>query len=183
MDGGHGWEERLFALLDDLEGQADALLGTERALEVEERARAEYAVVTLIGRLHAAVGGQVSVAVTGAGTVSGALHRVGADWFLLGASGQDWIVPVASVGVAHGLPAGSVAEAARPITAKLGLGSALRRVSESGEECRVRLRDGTAYDARLGRVGGDFLEALVGDRRAPVVVPFAALAAVHTPSR
>ena len=49
------------------------------------------------------------------------------------------------------------------MTARLGLGSALRRVADGGEECRVRLRDGTAYDARLGRVGADFVEVVTGE--------------------
>ena len=73
-----------------------------------------------------------------------------------------------------------VAEAASPVTARLSLGSALRRVADGGEECRVRLRDGTAYDARLGRVGADFVEVVTGAHAETWVVAFAALAAVHS---
>jgi hypothetical protein len=101
-------------------------------------------------------------------------------------AGQDWIVRLPVVQVARGLPSRAVAHAAWPVTARLGLGSALRRVADAREPCRLRLRDGTSYDARLGRVGGDFVEARVGDPgaghpgTAPVLVAFTALAAVHT---
>ncbi len=180
MTHGPGWEERLLALFDDLEQQADALLGTEREMEVAERARSEYAAVTLSTRLMAAREQDVSLGVEGVGPVTGRLHRVAADWCLLGSRGQDWIVRLAAVGMVRGLPPRAVSEAAWPVTARLGVGSALRRVAEDGEECRLRLRDGTAYDARLGRVGADFVEALIGEQREPVVVRFAALSAVHT---
>ena len=88
-------------------------------------------------------------------------------------------MPLPAVQVVRGLPARAVPEDAWPVTARLGLGSALRRVAEEQDECRLRLRDGTRYDARLGRVGKDFVEACVGDHREAVVVAFTALAAVH----
>ncbi len=128
----------------------------------------------------AARGTRVTLAVEGVGAVSGELQRVAADWCLLGAGGQDWIVRLPAVVSVRGLPSHAVAEAAWPVTARLGLGSALRRVADGGEECRVRLRDGTAYDARLGRVGADFVEVFTGDHAEPWVVAFAALAAVHS---
>ena len=190
-----GWEERLFALFDDLEQQAEAAFAAERDGEVAERAREEYAAVPLAGRLMAAVDARVTLAVDGVGVVEGILSRVAAGWCLLDAAGQDWIVRLAAVQVARGLPAGAVAEAAWPVTARLGLGSALHRVAGSRDPCRLRLRDGTTYDARLGRVGADFVEAYVGDPArptsrnlsrnasgspAPILIAFTALAAVHT---
>ena len=102
------------------------------------------------------------------------------DWCLLGAAGQDWIVRLPAVIALRGLPSHSVAEEAWPVTARLGLGSALRRLADGRDECRLRLRDGTAYDARLGRVGADFVEAFTGDHAEPVVLAITALAAVHS---
>lgn len=176
-----GWEQRLLTVFDDLEQQAAAAFAAEREAEVAERARSAYADVTLATRLMAARGTRVTVVVEGVGAVSGELQRVAADWCLLGAGGQDWIVRLPAVGSARGLPSHAVAEAAWPVTARLGLGSALRRVADGGDECRVRLRDGTAYDARLGRVGADFVEATItGDHAETRLFAFAALAAVHS---
>ena len=50
------WDERLFDLLDDLEGQAEALYAAERDAELADRSRAEYASVTLESRLMASTG-------------------------------------------------------------------------------------------------------------------------------
>ena len=92
------------------------------------------------------------------------------NWCLLGAAGQDWIVRLPAVVAVRGLPGHAVAEEAWPVTARLGLGSALRRLAEGREECRLRLRDGTAYDAHLGRVGADFVEVLTGGQAEPLVL-------------
>lgn len=173
-------EQRLLSLFDDLEQQAAAAYGAEREAEVADRARSEYASVTLAARLMAARGTHLTLAVEGVGAVSGELQRVAADWCLLDAGGQDWIVRLPAIASVRGLPPHAVAEAAWSVTARLGLGSALWRVADGGEECRVRLRDGTAYDARLGRVGADFVEVVTGDRAGPWVVALGALAAVHS---
>ena len=175
-----GWEQRLTALFDDLEQQADALFTAEREAEVAERSRSEYAAVTLATRLMAARGTEVGLVVEGVGTVSGLVHRVAGDWCLVGAAGQDWIVRLPAVVAVRGLPRHAVAQEAWPVTARLSLGSALRRLADAREECRLRLRDGTAYDARLGRVGADFVEAFTGDHLEPLAVALTALAAVHT---
>jgi len=175
-----GWELRLLSLFDDLEQQAAALYEAERDVEVAERARAEYAGVTLAGRMMAARGAEVGLVVEGVGTITGRLQRVAAAWCLVGAAGQDWIVRSAAVVAVRGLPPQAVAEAAWPVTARLSLASALRRLADGGEECRVRLRDGAGYDARLGRVGADFVEAFTGDQREPVLLSTAAIAAVHS---
>ena len=175
-----GWEQRLLTLFDDLEQQAAAAYGAEREAEVADRARSEYAAVTLAARLMAARGTRLALAVQGVGAVSGELQRVAADWCLLGGGGQDWIIRLPAVASVRGLPPHAVAEAAWPVTARLGLGSALRRVADGGDQCRVRLRDGTAYDARLGRVGADFVEVFTVDHAQPWVLAFTSLAAVHS---
>ncbi|GEP38741.1 hypothetical protein NPS01_24040 [Nocardioides psychrotolerans] len=173
------WEDDLFALLDDLEQQADALYDVERAPELADRGRAEYQQVTLAGRLMATVGQPVQLGVRGAGPVSGDLHRVAAQWCLVSGSGQDWIVRLAAVTTVTGASTRSVPEVAWSPVARLGLGSALRRLAEAGERCVVHLADGTRQDGILARVGQDFAELVTaGDRR--VLVAFDALAAVQS---
>lgn len=173
------WEEQLFALFDDLEQQADGAFAVERDLEVAERAHAEYAAVTAASRLMASVGAEVVLQVEGVGAVTGMLKRVAEGWCLVEGSSTQWLVRTPAVLSARGLGRRSVPEAAWPVTAKLGLGSALRRVAEAGEECRVCLRDGTAYDVRLARVGADFVEATAGDTREPVLHLFGGIAAIQ----
>jgi len=173
------WEEQLFALFDDLEQQADGAFAVERDLEVAERAHAEYAAVTAASRMMASVGAEVVLQVDGVGAVGGLLQRVADGWCLVDGPSQQWLVRLPAVSSARGLSRRSVPEAAWPVTAKLGLGSALRRITEAAEECRLCLRDGTAYDVRLARVGADFVEAYVAESPEPTVVWFAELAAVH----
>ena len=74
------WEEELFAVLDDLEQQAEALYDAERGLELADRSRSEYQQVTLASRLMASVGSEVVLDVRGVGAVGGVLgagrHRL-----------------------------------------------------------------------------------------------------------
>lgn len=172
------WDEQLFAVFDDLEQQAQGAFAVERALEVTERAAAEYAGVTLSGRLMASVGHEVVLGVDGLGPVAGSLRRVASGWCLVLGAGQEWILPLPAVAWARGLSERAVPEAAWPAAASLGLGSALRRLAEAGESCRLALRDGSTYDVRPVRVGADFVEAVVGARPEPLVVGFGAIAAV-----
>lgn len=176
------WEERLFAFLDDLEGQADAAFAAERSAEVAERARAEYAVVTLASRLHASIDRELSLDVTGTGRVAGRLERVGAGWCLLAGTGQasgvDWIVRLAAVSAVSGASERSVPEAALSPLARLGLGSALRRLAEEVERCVVHGLDGSQREATIKRVGADFVEVGVGDGRV-MLLAFSGLAAVQ----
>ena len=86
-----GWDERLFDLLDDLEGQAEALYAAERDAELADRSRAEYAGVTLAGRLMASVGRDVLLDLDGTGPVRGELRRVGTGWCLVsGDAATGW---------------------------------------------------------------------------------------------
>jgi hypothetical protein len=172
------WEEQLFAYFDDLEQQAEGVFGIERDLEVAERAAAEYAAVTAASRLMASVGGEVALQVRGLGHVEGRLSRVADGWFLMRSPGQAWIVREDAVMIARGTSPRSVPEAAWPVAAKLGFGSALRRLADAGEACRLVLLDGTRIDARIVRVGHDFVEILPGDRREPELVMLATIAAV-----
>jgi hypothetical protein len=174
------WEDELFALLDDLEQQAEALYDAERGFELADRSRAEYQQVTLASRLMASVGSDVGLDVRGVGAVAGTLERVGTGWCLVSGSGQDWIVPLAAVTAVRGASDRSAPEVAWSPVARLGLGSALRRLAEAGERCVFHLTDGRMLDGAVHRVGADFVEARTGEEGRLVLVPFGALAAVQS---
>jgi hypothetical protein len=174
-----GWEDDLFALFDDLEGRAEALYDSEREPDLADRSRAEYRNVTLASRLMASIGANVTLDVVGVGPITGSLDRVGAGWCLVSGAAQDWIAASSAVATVRGAAERSVPEVAWSPLTKLGLGSALRRLANSGERCVVHLRDGSAHDGVLRRVGADFVELCgAGDR--VVLVGFEVLAAVQS---
>ncbi|TWG95138.1 hypothetical protein L615_000500000820 [Nocardioides sp. J9] len=175
-----GWEDELFALFDDLEDQASALHAAERSAEVADRARAEYQQVTLASRLMASAGTSVTLGITGAGRVAGTLERVADGWLLLSAGDHDWVVATGAVATVEGASVRSVPEVAWSPLTRLGLGSALRRIAEAGEECVLHLRDGTRHEGVLRRVGADFCELVEGEERRTVLVAFTALAAAQS---
>lgn len=173
------WEEELFAVLDDLEQQAEALYGADRDAELADRSRSEYQQVTLASRLMASSGSPVRLEVAGVGVVTGSLDRVGSGWCLIAGPGQDWVVRLEAVLAVHGASDRSVPEVAWSAVARLGLGSALRRLADAGERCVLHLLDGTSHEATLRRVGADFVEAVEGEGRV-VLVAVAAVAAVQS---
>lgn len=178
--------ERFFALFDDLEQQAEALYAEERDLELADRTRAEYSAVTLASRLMASLGNSVDLECEGVGIVAGTLERVGAEWCLVNAASPEpllqrvWIVRLAATVSVCGVSERSVPEVAWSPLARLGFGSALRRLAEERLPCRVHRRDGSTREGRIGRVGEDFLE-LVEERAARHTVrllPFSAVSAI-----
>ena len=171
------WEERLLDLFDDLEQQADGLALAERDALVVEQSRAEYAEVDLASRLAASVGGRVRLDVQGVGGLDGVLRRTGDGWLVLEAGGRAWVVVLAAVRRARGLSDGAVDAAARPLTTRLGLASALRGLAEGRSETVVHGPDGQVTRAVLGRVGRDFVEVRTAEG-AVDVVPFTAIAAL-----
>jgi hypothetical protein len=175
-----GWEDELFAYLDDLEQQAAALYDAERAIDLADRERAEYQQVTLASRLMASVDADVVLELAGVGTVSGRLERVADGWLVVSGAGQDWVVRTAAVVAAHGLSDRSVPEVAWPVVARLRIGSALRRLSDGQVACSLHLVDGRRHDGVVRRVGADFCELRVGDPGRLVLVAFEQLAAVQS---
>ena len=171
------WEERLLDLFDDLEQQAAGLALGERDALVAEQSRAEYAGVDLAARLHASAGSPVQVDVAGLGALDASLRRVGEGWCLLDVSGQAWVVALPAVTSVRGLAAGGVAAPARALTARLGLGSALRGLAEDRVEVVLHRSDGQVLRGLVGRVGRDFVE--VGTPERVDVVPFTAIAALR----
>jgi hypothetical protein len=176
------WDEQLFALLDDLEHQAEALYAAERLGDLADRSRSEYAAVSLASRLMASIGEDVALDVRGTGRVSGCLQRVGADWCLLHGPAQDWLVRLPAVLAAEGVSERSLPEVAWSPVARLGLGSALRRLADAGEPCHLHAVDGSSRDVVIVRVGRDFVEAVMGERRS-VVLALDGVAAVRSRSR
>lgn len=171
------WEEHLFAVLDDLEHQAEIWYAAERGHEVADLSRAEYAQVTLASRLMASSERVVTLDVVGLGLVSGVLDRLGRGWCLLRGDSQDWVVRLAAVAAVQGAATRSVPEVAWSPVTKLGFGSALRRLAEAGERCLVQRTDGRQHEVQLLRVGADFVECVEATDR-QLLLSFAAIAAV-----
>jgi hypothetical protein len=176
------WDEHLFALFDDLEQQASAQYAAERDAEVADRSRAEYQQVTLASRLMASLDGDVTVAVAGVGQLEGTLQRVADGWLLMTARDHDWVVRMVAVLSVESVSVRAVPEIAWSPLARIGLGSALRRVSEVGERCVLWLTDGAQYDGTIRRVGQDFCELVTGEQRRTVLVSFEAIAAAQSRS-
>jgi hypothetical protein len=176
-----GEDDDLFEVLDDLEQQAEAAYDAERGAELADRSRSAYQEVTLASRLTASVGTEVGLDVVGVGAVGGTLERVGTGWCLLAGQAGEWVLPLAALTAVRGASPRSVPEAAWSPVAKLGLGAALRRVADGGEECVVHLVDGRRVEGTVQRVGADFVE-VVAVSGVPVLVPFAALAAAQVAS-
>ncbi|MDP2772308.1 MAG: hypothetical protein Q8O61_02030 [Nocardioides sp.] len=173
------WEDDLFALLDDLEQQAEALYDAERAPELADRSRSAYQEVTLASRLMASLDQEVALEVLGVGAVAGTLSRSAADWCLVRGPAQDWLVRLAAVAAVTGASERALPEVAWSPVSRLGLGSPLRRLAESGERCVVRSLDGHTHEGEVSRVGHDFVE-LVAPGGRTVLVSFAGLAAVQS---
>ena len=64
------WDEEMFAVLDDLEQQAEALYAAERDAELADRTRAEYGAVTLASRLMASLDTELALGVLGVGRLA-----------------------------------------------------------------------------------------------------------------
>jgi hypothetical protein len=182
------WEEMLVDLFDDLEQQAEGLALAERDTEVAELGRAEYAQVDFAARLHASVGHRVVLVVAGLGHVEATLARVGTDWLLAESDQYEWILRTAALEHVRGLSDRAVDERARPVPARVGLGSALRSVAEARSTVVLHRTDGGSVRGQLRRVGADFVELWVSEHAESwrsdtaghvEVVPFGALAAVR----
>lgn len=177
-------------LFDDLEAQAAALQRVELAGEVDERTRGEVATLSIGDRLRAAIGDAVRVACAGGSSASGAVARVGPDWLLVDeGAGREVLVLLDAVTLLRGLGRSSAVPGSAPLVeARLGVRHMLRGIARDRLPVRLQLRDGTAVDATVDRVGLDFAEVAAhapGEprRRESVrqseLVPFSALAIVR----
>lgn len=173
------WEAQLFAVLDDLEQQAQGMYAVERDLEILDLGRAEYNQVTLASRLMASVDRDLALEVLGVGTLRGVLQRVGAEWCLVQGPAGDWVIRSQAIAAVQHASLRSVPEVAWSPVTRLGFGSALRRLAEAGEHCLVHQLDGVQHDVRLRRVGADFVEAVAGEGKT-LLLGFGAIAAVQS---
>ena len=174
-----GWDERLFDLLDDLEGQAEAMYAAERDAELADRSRAEYAAVTLAGRLMASVGRRRSCSTSTAPAGSPASCA---------GSGTGWCLVRSRRGLA-GPPRrgrggrrrlGPRRARGRLVAAgQAGPGAVLRRLADEARACVVPTRDGGRHEVVLPRVGRDFVEG-VDDAGRGLLLPLATLGAVQS---
>lgn len=171
------WEERVFALFEDLEMQADGLFLDDRDREVEALAAAGYAEVTLAARLQASLGQRLRLALIDDSELAGILVRRGSGWLLLDAASGGWLVRQAAVTFLVGLLPGSVPEPEHPLSARLSVGSVLRRLAEDAPGCVLRLRGGRQIDGDLLRIGADFV--VVRAAGSDLDVPFSALLALR----
>ena len=112
------WEERLLAVFDDLEQQAEGLALGARDAEVAELGRAEYAAVDVAARLHGALGSRLRLTVTGLGALDGRLARVGSDWLLLDTGTHEWLVRLDALAELRGLGERALDQPHRPPTAR-----------------------------------------------------------------
>lgn len=176
-------DRQLSALFDDLEQQAEGLALADREVEIDDRARDEYAEVDLLSRLHASVGASVVLSVQGVGQVPGRVSRVGRDWCLVtGPQGEPRLVHLRRLVSARGLSEHAVPAAARSVLSLLPLTSCLRRMVDDGDGTGrgavLGLVDGSVRRGELHRVGADFVE--LWHDGAVTVVPLAAVATVTT---
>lgn len=152
------WDDELATLFADLERQAEALYGEERAAELADRSRAEYATVSLASRLMASMGEEVTLDVLGVGSIVGRLDRMGDGWCLIRSLGTDWVVVAEAVAALRGASERAVPEAAWSPLTRLGVGSTLRGLAAASARCVVHRRDGARHEGVLDRVGADFVE-------------------------
>jgi hypothetical protein len=157
-------------LFADLEAQAAGQADAELDAEIAERTRIETGRVTLVARLHGAVGHLVSLRCLGAGPCSGRLDRVGADWLLVTeASGAETLVPLGSLLGIGGLGRHTAAPP-EPPRVQLGLRALLRGIARDRAPVRVVLGDGIPVDGTIDRVGADYVEIAehpAGEARRP----------------
>jgi len=171
------------AVLEDLEQQAAGLALEERDDVVRDLADAAYAEVTVAARLHAAIGATLRFRLAGGWRVDGEVQRVGADFVVLGAARRtSWVVRLAAIRSADGLPLRSRSGTTLPVTARLGFGSVVRHLGET--ECTLHDVDGIASSGWPVRTGADFVELgpAPGATGAGRVVPLEAIAALRSAS-
>jgi hypothetical protein len=172
------WEQALFELFDDLETRATGLAQQARDDDVADLARAEYAEVTLSERLHGSVGAAVTLEAVGGVTVRGLLGRVGRGCAAVTSSDVPRVLHLVNldhvVSVATSSPR-AAAVASLPVTSRLGLAAAVRRLAEDIDEVALRVCDGRRVAGRLARVGADFVELVPDGQTDPLLVPLPAV--------
>ncbi|MGI8900959.1 MAG: hypothetical protein ACR2HA_08505 [Nocardioides sp.] len=190
------WDDRLLAVFDDLEQQADGLALAERDVAVADLGRAAYSAVDLASRLRAAVGRELTLDVQGVGKLAGRVARAGIDFVVLESPGSSgslgpeslgrlWVVRCAALGRIGGLSDQAVGNDAGSLSSRLGLGSVLRGFAAATVPVSTQTIGGALVHGRVRRVGADFVELWTTDtlgsagQREWELVPFAAIAVLR----
>ncbi|MBV7412390.1 hypothetical protein KRX56_06585 [Dermabacteraceae bacterium TAE3-ERU27] len=137
---------------------------------------AQRAEVSVLQRLRATIGKELSLQVAAGQIITGVLGEVGPDWLLLGqrdGAGRCYLVPNLGGVVFYDLPSRPVEQA--PIFA-LSLGGVLRALAAERRPLRVHWRDGQVAGVVLN-VGKDFVE-LRAEGGGRVTLPYACLTLV-----
>ena len=145
-------------LFEDFEGQLAAAEAAELDGEVADRTRREAALVRLVDRLAAFVGGEPALHVQGAGLLRGRLVDVGPDWVLLDDAGCELLVPLAAVLGVTGPGGRAAVPDTGAVAARLDLRWALRGLARSRTGVSLTLTDGSQVTGTLDRVGADPLD-------------------------
>jgi hypothetical protein len=147
-------------LFADLEAQAAAFETAERAIEVDERARAEVAYLRLRDRLRPAVGLPVRIRSAAGASAAGTLTRVGSQWLLVDEpAGREAVVVIAAIISVSGLGRLSATpDSEGVVESRLGLTHVLRGVARNRSAVRIHLVDASILDGTIDRVGADFVE-------------------------
>jgi small nuclear ribonucleoprotein (snRNP)-like protein len=172
-------EDSLDRLLDDLEAQAEGLYLAERAAEVTELSVAQYAEVSLADRWQASVDRPIRVVMTDGWDLRGQLVRAGTNWIAVDVGGgRGWALHLRFVATVTGLADRTVPRDVWPLSARLSLGSVLRRLAEEPGPVGLRLVDGRVVHGTLTRVGADFV-GFVPEVGEAAVVPLSAVVAAQ----
>jgi hypothetical protein len=150
------WQQ-LFA---DLQAQFEAEESAAEQAEFASRARAEVGALALADRLRGALGLPLVLGCRGAGTVTGVLVEVGADWLLVeDDGGRQALVALAAVRSVAGLGRRTAAaEPVGPVRGRLDLRRALRGLARDRSGVQITLDDGGVLSGTLDRVGADYVE-------------------------
>jgi hypothetical protein len=150
------WQQ-LFA---DLEARFEAEQEAAERAESASRTRLEVGALRLVDRLRGAVNSPVVLLCRGAGTVTGVLADVGADWVLVtDDQGRECLIASAAVRAVSGLGRRTaVAEDDGPVRARLDLRRALRGLARDRASLHLVLDDGTVLAGTIDRVGADYVE-------------------------
>ena len=176
------------SLFEDLEAELAAAHDGEFGREVSEMTRTEIARISLVERLVGQVGMSLTLR-SGAGSWSGTLGHVGAEWLVLANGNHSVLVPFSALTEIDGL---GVQAGQRPagVQARLGFASALRVLAR--ERATVTIHTGqrqARLSGMIDRVGSDhcdIAEVVAGECRRPqhvrrvVTVLLSAISAVES---
>lgn len=143
-------------LFADLSAQLDADDRAARDADVAELTRAYAAGSTLVDRMHAAIGSEVTLHVCVGDPVAGRVEAVSAEWVLLSVAGHQVVVPLEAVDHVRGLGPGASVPVAG-VASRLSLGHVLRGLARDRTVVHVRTRH-TSLAGRIERVGADHVD-------------------------